>query len=105
MSKGYVSREEPRKDWRQSHKTDFYFTSNPANAMYWESRTEADMACIMFERFNIEIPSEHGGGHVCGGFKWEESGPGRFVIFCEAPFISEHPGVTRRSNLTSWGKR
>jgi hypothetical protein len=93
MSKGYVSRDEPRKDWRESQKSDFWFTSNPESAMYWESQTEADMACRMFERSNIEIPSALGGLHLCKGFKSEKLRTGRFVVFCEAPFIPTEPSV------------
>ena len=86
--KGYISR------WKQREKPhelimDYWFTSNPESAAYWETKEEADGDCGLFERNKIEIPSAEGGTYICKGFKSEELRPGRFVVFCEAPFIPQ----------------
>lgn len=87
MAKGYVSREELRKERDNPRITDYWFTSNPKSALHWESKEEADCGCRIFEQSNIEIPSAHGGLHVCRGFKSEELRPGHFVVFRDAPFM------------------
>jgi hypothetical protein len=92
MSKGYIRRWEERKApqivaGELPVTTDYWFTPDPANAVHWPSKEDADFNCTLFNRLKIEIPSSAGGTHICGDFKSEERAPGEFVIVCEAPFI------------------
>jgi len=87
-SKGYVSR------WKQREKpedqiVDYWFTSEPNNAVQWETKEQADIECQILNYQRIEIPSSQGGTHVCGDFRSEKFRPGSFVAFCEAPFIPQ----------------
>jgi hypothetical protein len=84
--KGYVRRMEyPKK----SNKVNFWFCAHPENAMFWETREEAETACKIFDRYSIEIPSALGGTYICRPFKIEEWESAKFLVFCEAPFIPE----------------
>jgi hypothetical protein len=84
--KGYVSRETPRAEPEQ-HLMDYDFTSNPASALFWDSKEEAEVACKIFNDRAILIPSSRGGKHRCADFQVEQFEPGKFVVFCDAPFI------------------
>lgn len=79
---GWRFREHP-----ENHVVDYSFESDPDKAAYWQTREEAERDCLIFENHNIVIPAVHGGSHVCSGFKVEECAPGRFVVYCMAPFI------------------
>jgi hypothetical protein len=86
MRKGCV----PREEWREEEGKklpDYFFTSNPEGARYWETREEAEGVCKLFENRAIMIPSATGGEHRCTGFEVEELSPETFVVFCFAPFI------------------
>jgi hypothetical protein len=88
MLKGYISRWERREE-PQSHILDYWFTSNPNSAAYWESKEYAEADCRAFFNDIISIPSSLGGTHVCRDFKIEERKPNEFIVFCEAPFIPQ----------------
>ena len=86
MFKGYVRRMEyPKK----SNKVDFWFCAHPENAMFWETKEEAETACKIFDLNSIEIPSALGGTYVCKHFRAEQAESGKFVVYCEAPFIPQ----------------
>ena len=86
MLKGYVSYEGPSKRPEQRG-LDYSFDSDPAKAMFWETKEEADTACTIFNDRSIMIPSAEGGKYRCTHFKFEERKPNEFVVFCVAPFI------------------
>jgi hypothetical protein len=86
--KGYVSREAPRAEPEQ-RVMDYDFTSKPGNALFWDTKEEAEVVCKIFNDRAILIPSSGGGKHRCAGFQVEESEPGKFVVFCDAPFIPQ----------------
>lgn len=86
MLKGYVSREQ-RREKPDQHIVDYWFTSNPQSALYWETRGEAEAACYIYDRGGIMIPSAEGGKHHCTGFEVEELSKNKFAVFCLAPFI------------------
>jgi hypothetical protein len=86
MAKGYIRRMEHRK---KSNKVDFSFCANPETAMFWETKEEAEMNCKIFDHNSIEIPSALGGIHVCKHFRTEQAESGKFVVYCEAPFIPQ----------------
>jgi hypothetical protein len=92
MSKAYILRSKRREKPEERHITDFWFTTDPKKAGYYETKEAAANDCVLFERFPISIPSSEGGTHTCTGFKVEELGANEFVIFCEAPFIPEANG-------------
>ncbi|MGB8523204.1 MAG: hypothetical protein WCD43_09570 [Candidatus Acidiferrales bacterium] len=91
--KGYVRTWATQENARGRY-FDYWFTSNPDKAAIWVSKDEADEACKDFKRDTITIRSSLGGEHICSGFKSEEHKPGKFVVFCEAPFIAEQPDAS-----------
>ena len=83
--RGYIRRWEEKSDPRT---IDYHFTSNADLAATWDWKDQADIDCrMLFDRQDIRIPSMFGGLHVCSGFKSEERPDGKFVVFCEAPFV------------------
>jgi len=86
MLKGYISRWETREDPKDPL-IDYWFTSNPDSAAYWETKEEADADCRVIFNRGISIPSALGGTYVCRDFKAEERKSDEFIVFCEAPFI------------------
>jgi hypothetical protein len=86
MFKGYISRWESRKA-PETHILDYWFTSNPNSAWYWETKEEAESDCRVIFNRGIEIPSSLGGTYMCRDFKVDERKTNEFVVFCEAPFI------------------
>jgi hypothetical protein len=83
--KGYLSGwEDNRSDPRLK---DYLFTSNPNSAVTFESAKQAADECRFYEAVPISIPSNEGGSHTLRGFKFEELSPGKFVIYCEGPYI------------------
>ena len=68
---------------------DYAFTSDSKAAATWPSKDEADIDCRLFDRQHIRIPSSLGGFHICSGFKSEERPDGKFIVYCEAPFIRQ----------------
>ena len=86
MPKGYVSRWKYRDKEKQPHVMDVWFASQPANAAIWDSETEAQNDCVIFNYWHIVIPVATGGTHVCKDFKVEKRAGGEFVVFCEGPF-------------------
>jgi hypothetical protein len=88
MLKGYVSGRVPPED-RKLYDIEYFFTSNPQAAWPWRSREEAESDCRLISSQEIEIPSALVGMHVCKDFKVEELGADKFVIYCEASFITQ----------------
>jgi hypothetical protein len=86
MRKGYICREERREN-TEEFILDYSFDSKPENAMFWETREEAEGACIIFNDRVIMVPSGEGGKYRCTDFKVEQRKPNEFIVFCEAPFI------------------
>jgi len=86
MLKGYISRWESRKE-PETRILDYWFTSNPNSAWYWETKEEAEADCKAFFNDRITIPSSFGGTHLCRDFRVEERKINEFLVFCEAPFI------------------
>jgi hypothetical protein len=87
MAKGYIMNlhlVKDEEDWREN----VTFDSHPENAMYWGSPEEADIKCQELNR-GVKIPSAEGGFCYLNDFKIEETGPGRFSIYCEGPFIQQ----------------
>lgn len=82
--KGYVTRLEKTKT---PFKMDWVFGHRAESAMIWESREDAEVDCAVYNNSNVEIPSSLGETHICRNFTVEEMSPGKFAIFCEAPFI------------------
>jgi hypothetical protein len=82
MQKGYISRAE-RDAPPNDNRNIYHFCQVPEDAMYWESRHEAEIECIDLNR-GVTIPP--GGTHLCTNFQVEEAAPDRFLICCEAPF-------------------
>ena len=87
MLKGYIGAIKPRE--LPSDITDYSFTDDPASAAYWDSKEQAEIDCMIWNRNGIKIPSAQGGDYICKDFKSEEYRPGRFVVFCEAPFLAQ----------------
>jgi hypothetical protein len=83
--KGYLSGWEDNK----SNPTlkDYTFTDNPNSAVTYESADQAATECRFYDSVRISIPSNEGGPHILRGFCFEELGPGKFVIYCEGPYI------------------
>jgi hypothetical protein len=76
------------KNWREqpqeTHtKVAMEFDPGPERAAFWETREQAQNACLDFESFRITIPSI--GSRACKGFGVEERAPKQFVVFCEYP--------------------
>ena len=86
MHKAYVTRWK-RREKPEEHIVDYWFDSRSENAMYWETREQADIDCGLLNHLQIVIPSSEGGTHICKDFKVEQRVSGEFVVFCEAPFI------------------
>ena len=83
--KGYLSGwEDSKSDPRLK---DFTFTDNPNSAVTYESADQAATECRFYDSVAISIPSNQGGKHMLRGFKFEELSPGKFVIYCEGPYI------------------
>jgi hypothetical protein len=70
-------------NWRE----DFTFNSNPENAWYWTTFSEADVKCMELNKRGVEIPSSEGGAYLLRNFNVEETAPCQFSIYCEGPFI------------------
>ncbi len=94
MLKAYVRRETPADHGR----IDYEFASRPEDALCWETKEEAENACVHFNRRHIMIPSSEGGTYACSRFRVEEEAPGKFVVFCIGPFI-----ISRGESPTSAG--
>ena len=83
--KGYLSGwEDSKSDPRLK---DFTFTDNPNSAVTYESADQAATECRFYDSAAISIPSNQGGKHMLRGFNFEELSPGKFVIYCEGPYI------------------
>jgi hypothetical protein len=91
LLKGYVIGYASRKEPDESGIVDVGFDHRPQKGMVVNTRQQAEMECALLNALRIKIPSALGGPHICQGFKPEERGPGEFVIFCEAPFLSKTP--------------
>lgn len=87
MLKGYVAGWQSHAEPENTNNVEVGFDSDSQKAHQWDALEEADIACHVFERWQIEIPSSKGGTHVCRDFRIEERAPNEYVVFCEAPFI------------------
>ena len=96
LRKGYVSREVPTKNPERNN-MDYFFDSDPAKAMFWDTKVGAEAACTIFNGRSIMIPSAEGGEYRCVNFSVEERKAAEFVVFCEAPFIlrPDHSASTK----------
>jgi hypothetical protein len=83
--KGYLSGWEDNKS--DPKLMDYTFTDNPNSAVTYESADQAATECKFYDAVPISIPSNEGGTHTLRGFKLEELSPGKFVIYCEGPYI------------------
>jgi hypothetical protein len=92
MLKGYINRWKEREKPEERQIVDYWFTSNAMKAACWETESEAENNCVIFDCHRIVIPSSKGGTHVCKDFKVEQRAPNEFVVFCVAPFILEVSG-------------
>jgi hypothetical protein len=88
ITKAYVHRTEYRREPPAERNTrDVWFTTNPKDALYYETREEAESdALVIFEHSNIKLNLIGGLKHPLKDFRVEELGPKEFVIFCEGPF-------------------
>lgn len=64
------------------------FAAHPERAGSYASENDAEMDCRVLDSCNVAINSADGGTHICNGFQAEQARGGRFVICCEAPFVS-----------------
>jgi hypothetical protein len=71
----------------EAHLLDCSFTDTLQDAKSWATKEEAESNRDAFECKRITIPSAEGGTYVCEGFRTEQCKDGKFVVFCEAPFI------------------
>jgi len=83
--KGYLSGWEDNKS--NALLKDYLFTANPDVAVKYESAEQAAIECRFYDSAAISIPSNQDGKHMLRGFKFEELSPGKFVIYCEGPYI------------------
>jgi hypothetical protein len=64
------------------------FAAHPECAGSYASENDAQMDCRVLDSCNIAINSSDGESHICNGFQAERVKGGRFIISCEAPFVS-----------------
>jgi hypothetical protein len=83
--KGYL--QTVKNDIGKSYRTDVTFTTFPKNAVYYESREEAEQACKLLNGYRLIIASNEGGSYLLHGFNVEELRPGKYAVCCEGPFI------------------
>lgn len=81
---GWQQREKPQQDI-----ADFFFTSNIASALSWQTKSEADLNCAFLIGREIEIRLRTGGQHICRAFKSDKRADGEFIITCDIPPVSE----------------
>lgn len=85
--KAYVTGSKWRERPEEENIVDVAFDSHQENAKIFETREEAESACIMLDRWRVVVPSADGGTYVGSGFKVEERSLAKFVVACEGPFI------------------
>jgi hypothetical protein len=83
--KGYLSGWEDNKS--DPTLKDYIFTESPNSAVMYESADHAATECRFYDSMRISIPSNQGGVHTLNGFQFEELGSGKFVIYCDGPYI------------------
>jgi len=89
--KGYIVRWKSRKE--DDHRTiDYWFSESFENAAAWFTQELAEIDVLHFNQ-GITIPSALGGSYVLREFQIEEYEPGKFVVWCEGPFIVSKPGT------------
>lgn len=89
MPKAYVIGYRSRSWPDEAGKVDVDFAARLEKAYCWETRNIAEMECATLDRFCVEVVSKAGRKHTCTGFKVDEWASGKFVIFCEIPFLLE----------------
>jgi hypothetical protein len=101
--KGYVVywREQRNADGLRT-RVEVSFDSRPNRAGSYASQHDAEMDCSVLNSCHIAIESAEGGTHICSCFQAEQTKGGRFVIYCEAPFVSAQPtGQSADDEITS----
>ena len=84
--KGYVVRWEIRED--DDHQTiDYWFSTSPRDGATWPERESAEVHVRDFNQKGATIESSSGGEYTIQDFTVEEREDGKFVVFCEAPFV------------------
>ncbi len=86
--KGYLVRWKIRAGDDQT--IDYWFSTSPRDGATWPARESAEVHVGDFNQKGVTIPSSLGGGHTIHDFTVEEREDGKFVVFCEAPFIVEN---------------
>lgn len=71
------------------------FAAHAERAGSYASENDAEMDCRVLDSSNVAINFGDSGTHICNGFQAEQARGGRFVICCEAPFVS--PKCTAQS--------
>lgn len=85
--KCYVVRWKIRED--DDHLTiDYWFSTSPKEGATWPTRESVDVHVSDFNRKGVTIPSSDGGEHSIHNFTIEERNDGKFVAYCDAPFIA-----------------
>lgn len=69
-------------------KIDYDFNRHQENARVYSTRVSADDGRKLLEAADVEIDAVWGGKFNCRDFVVEEIAQDRFVIYCEAPFVS-----------------
>jgi hypothetical protein len=84
VRKGYIGKF-TRHPEPEDHLVDYDFCETAASAVYWPVRELAESNCALANR-GVKIPASNGLPYVIRNFEVEELAPGKFVIFCNAPF-------------------
>lgn len=69
------------------------FSFRAEEAHYWPSNESAQRNCDLFRSYGVNVDWSEGGDYVCNEFQVEEVSPGRFVLFCEGPFVNKIPKI------------
>ena len=99
MLKAYLQRSKKREG---VDIVDYWFHDHPENVLCWGTREEAEAERTLLDRLCITMSLADGRSHVCRDFTVEQQAPGRFVIFCMAPFVAIASGL---KGDTAIGKR
>jgi len=82
MIKEYICGWEPDKAPNDNRHV-YTFSPRAEDAYHWEYRYLAEVFCVDLNR-GVRVPSD--GTYLCTDFQIEEHAPGRFLIYCKAPF-------------------
>ena len=70
-------------------KLNVIFDSHVEKAWHWNSLTDAEIDRLDLNKKGITIRSADGKRHGISEFKTEETSAGKFVIWCDIPFIGQ----------------